>query len=63
MPSFHVLITGGGIGGPCLAQGLRKDDISCAVYDRDPTVLTSGYRLHMNGDGGQALQQCLPEPL
>lgn len=63
MSSFHVLITGGGIGGLCLAQGLRKAGISCAVYERDPAVLTSGYRLHMNGDGGRALRQCLPEPL
>ncbi|MFJ8540310.1 FAD-dependent oxidoreductase [Streptomyces sp. NPDC093591] len=63
MSSFHVLITGGGIGGLCLAQGLRKAGISCAVYERDPAVLASGYRLHMNGDGGRALRQCLPEPL
>lgn len=33
MPSFHVLIAGGGIGGLCLAQGLRKAGVSCAVYE------------------------------
>ncbi|MFC8677434.1 FAD-dependent oxidoreductase [Streptomyces griseorubiginosus] len=63
MPSFHVLIAGGGIGGLCLAQGLRKAGVSCAVYESTPGIVRTGYRLHMNGDGGRALQKCLPEPL
>jgi salicylate hydroxylase len=61
--SFHVLIVGGGIGGLCLAQGLRKSGVSCAVYETAPEVVRTGYRLHMNSEGGRALQQCLPEPL
>ncbi|MFF4490127.1 FAD-dependent oxidoreductase [Streptomyces sp. NPDC001544] len=63
MPSFHVLIAGGGIGGLCLAQGLRKAGIDCTVFESAPDVGRSGYRLHMNGAGGRALQECLPENL
>ncbi|MZF89714.1 NAD(P)/FAD-dependent oxidoreductase [Streptomyces sp. SID5643] len=63
MPSFHVLIAGGGIGGLCLAQGLRRAGISCTVYESAPGVGRAGYRLHMNGAGGRALQQCLPDNL
>ncbi|MDX3520613.1 NAD(P)/FAD-dependent oxidoreductase [Streptomyces scabiei] len=63
MPSFHVIVAGGGIGGLCLAQGLRKAGVSCAVYESAPDIVRTGYRLHMNGDGGRALQRCLPDPL
>ncbi|MCD7438597.1 FAD-dependent monooxygenase [Streptomyces lincolnensis] len=63
MPSFHVLIAGGGMGGLCLAQGLRRVGISCTVYESAPGVGRAGYRLHMNGAGGRALQQCLPDNL
>ncbi|MDX2632580.1 FAD-dependent monooxygenase, partial [Streptomyces scabiei] len=63
MPSFHVLIAGGGIGGLCLAQGLRRAGIGCTVHESAPGVGRAGYRLHMNGAGGRALQQCLPDNL
>ncbi|MGW1564578.1 FAD-dependent oxidoreductase [Streptomyces sp. NPDC002144] len=63
MPSFHVLIAGGGIGGLCLAQGLRRAGISCTVHESTPGIGRAGYRLHMNGAGGRALQQCLPDNL
>ncbi|MFC8342236.1 FAD-dependent oxidoreductase [Streptomyces sp. NPDC057280] len=63
MPSFHVLIAGGGIGGLCLAQGLRRAGISCTVHESAPGIGRAGYRLHMNGAGGRALQQCLPDNL
>ncbi|MEW9552081.1 FAD-dependent oxidoreductase [Nonomuraea sp. NPDC050783] len=61
--SFHVLIAGGGIGGLCLAQGLRKAGISCAVYESAPGLVRAGYRLHMNAVGGGALRECLPPNL
>jgi len=32
---FHVIIVGGGIGGLTLAHGLKKNGISCAVYEKD----------------------------
>ncbi|WNE93965.1 NAD(P)/FAD-dependent oxidoreductase [Streptomyces luomodiensis] len=63
MSSFHVLIAGGGIGGLCLAQGLKKAGISCAVHEAAPGIVRTGYRLHMNATGGGALKECLPENL
>src|SRR2546426_3055578 len=60
-----VLIIGGGIGGLCLAQGLRKSGISVAVYERDKSVhfRYQGYVIHINADGSRALHDCLPENL
>jgi salicylate hydroxylase len=63
VPPLHVLIAGGGIGGLCLAQALRRAGIGCSVYESTPGLVRAGYRLHVNGDGGRALRQCLPEPL
>lgn len=64
MSDLHVLIAGGGVGGLCLAQGLRKAGVSCAVYERDPDMTRrAGYRLSMNADGGEALRACLPDDL
>jgi 2-polyprenyl-6-methoxyphenol hydroxylase-like FAD-dependent oxidoreductase len=64
MSEFHVLIAGGGVGGLCLAQGLRRAGISCAVYERDPDgTRRAGYRLTMNADGGAGLRACLPDDL
>jgi len=60
---IHVLIAGGGLSGLCLAQGLKRAGISCAVYERDPEVRRQGYRITINGDGGNALEACLPEDL
>lgn len=62
---LHVLIIGGGVGGLCLAQGLKQSGISVAVYERDQTVhfRRQGYRLHINLDGSRALHNCLPEHL
>jgi len=61
---FHAIIIGGGIGGLCFAQGLRKAGISVAVYEKgpkrgDPHWL-EGYQIHINPSGSKALQDCLP---
>src|SRR6202165_5015389 len=62
---LHVLIIGGGIGGLCLAQGLKKSGISVAVYERDRSAhfRSQGYRISLKEDGSQALRDCLPENL
>src|SRR3954447_15375224 len=61
---MHVLIAGGGLSGLCLAQGLKRAGISCAVYEHDVDMhRKAGYRITINGDGGNALQACLPEDL
>ena len=63
--AFQVALIGGGIGGLCLAQGLKKAGIPVAVYERDrtPTDRLQGYRLHINNDGSRALHECLPPQL
>jgi 2-polyprenyl-6-methoxyphenol hydroxylase-like FAD-dependent oxidoreductase len=66
MPELeHVLIIGGGIGGLCLAQGLRKAGISATVYERDRAVTDrlQGYRVHISPRGSLALHDCLPAEL
>jgi len=61
--TLRVLVIGGGIGGLCLAQGLRQagfDDV--AVYERDRSAQgrMQGYRLRISPDGERALRECLP---
>jgi len=62
---MHVLIIGGGIGGLCLAQGLRRRGVSVAVYERDrtPDARLQGYRLSIEPPGSAALHDCLPPGL
>jgi 2-polyprenyl-6-methoxyphenol hydroxylase-like FAD-dependent oxidoreductase len=62
---LHVIVAGGGIGGLCLAQGLRRAGVSVAVYERDasPTDRLEGYRIHINPAGSRALKACLPPPV
>jgi 2-polyprenyl-6-methoxyphenol hydroxylase-like FAD-dependent oxidoreductase len=47
MRQFHVIIVGGGLGGLTLAQGLKKNGISCAVYEKDLSRADrlQGYRI------------------
>ncbi|HEU5375097.1 MAG TPA: NAD(P)/FAD-dependent oxidoreductase [Ktedonobacteraceae bacterium] len=63
--SLHVLIVGGGLGGLCLAQGLRQSGVSVTVYERDvtPAIRRQGYRLHIDARGANALRSCLPSHL
>ncbi|WP_125132121.1 FAD-dependent monooxygenase [Microbacterium sp. 10M-3C3] len=63
MSSMRVLVAGGGIGGLCVAQGLKKAGIDCEVYEAAPGLVQGGYRLHMNVLGGDALRDCLPDGL
>jgi 2-polyprenyl-6-methoxyphenol hydroxylase-like FAD-dependent oxidoreductase len=62
---LHVLIAGGGIGGLCLAHGLRKLGIGVSVYERDTSRAerVDGYRLAINPAGSRSLRACLPEQL
>jgi len=64
-PSFDVIIAGGGLGGLCLAQGLKKAGVSVAVYERDRTRTErlQGYRIHIDPNGSRALHECLPPAL
>src|ERR1700728_964777 len=63
--AFQVAIIGGGMGGLCLANGLKKAGISVAVYERDqsPDSRPQGYRIHINPQGSTALHECLPQHL
>jgi 2-polyprenyl-6-methoxyphenol hydroxylase-like FAD-dependent oxidoreductase len=64
MKPFHVLVAGGGLSGLCLAQGLAGAGVSCAVYERDIDLRRrTGYRITINGDGGNALERCLAPDL
>jgi 2-polyprenyl-6-methoxyphenol hydroxylase-like FAD-dependent oxidoreductase len=52
---FHVIMIGGGIGGLCLAQGIRKAGVSVAVHEKGPRRadphLLQGYQIHINPSG------------
>jgi 2-polyprenyl-6-methoxyphenol hydroxylase-like FAD-dependent oxidoreductase len=63
--SLHVVIIGGGVGGLCLAQGLRKAGISATVYERDESAgfRHQGYRISLKATGAGALHECLPADL
>ncbi|HUI21668.1 MAG TPA: FAD-dependent monooxygenase [Methylocella sp.] len=62
MAPLHVIVIGGGPGGLCLAQGLKKAGVSFAVYERDrtPTSRLQGYRVRISPSGSKALHECLP---
>jgi 2-polyprenyl-6-methoxyphenol hydroxylase-like FAD-dependent oxidoreductase len=61
----RVLVIGGGIGGLCLAQGLRKAGVPVTVFERDthPAARWEGYRIHIDPAGARALRACLPDKL
>jgi 2-polyprenyl-6-methoxyphenol hydroxylase-like FAD-dependent oxidoreductase len=60
-----VVVIGGGIGGLCLAQGLRKAGVAVEVYERDerPGSRWEGYRIHIDPAGARSLRACLPDGL
>lgn len=58
----HILVIGGGVGGLCLANGLRQSGVSVAVYERTRTGTDwqqQGYRIHISPHGARALHSCL----
>lgn len=59
---LHVTIVGAGLGGLCLAQGLRRRGIAFDVFERDAAMSSrpQGYRIRIDADGQDALQACLP---
>ena len=59
---MRVSVAGAGLGGLCLAQGLRGAGIQADVYERDPAITGrfQGYRLMLSPVGYEALQGCLP---
>jgi salicylate hydroxylase len=63
--TLKVLISGAGIGGLALAQGLRRSGIDVAVFERDAAIdsRAQGYRIRMDADGDDALRSCLPADL
>jgi len=60
---LDVIVIGGGIGGLCLAQGLRKTGVSVVVYEKGPRGVDprwlQGYQIHIDPNGAKALQDCL----
>jgi len=63
--ALRVLIAGAGIGGLCLAQGLRKAGIDALVFERDGSaqVRGQGFRFRIDADGDAALKACLSQDL
>ncbi|MBV9445037.1 MAG: NAD(P)-binding protein [Streptosporangiaceae bacterium] len=61
----RVAVAGAGLGGLCLAQGLRRAGAEVTVYERDDGLAgrRQGYRLHLDARAGLALQRCLPPEL
>ncbi|MFC5136668.1 FAD-dependent oxidoreductase [Actinomycetospora rhizophila] len=61
----RVVVIGGGIGGLCLAQGLRGAGVPVTVFerDRDPADRWEGYRIHIDPAGARSLRACLPDHL
>ncbi|WP_296223993.1 FAD-dependent oxidoreductase [Ralstonia sp. UBA689] len=59
---LHVTIIGAGLGGLCLAQGLRRRGIAFDVFERDATMGSrpQGYRIRIDAAGQRALQASLP---
>jgi len=59
---MRVVVIGGGLGGLCLAQGLRRAGVDVSVYERDgsPVSRDQGYRVHIDTRGERALAECLP---
>ncbi|NHA06149.1 NAD(P)-binding protein [Mucilaginibacter sp. HC2] len=62
---LQVAIIGAGLGGLCLAQGLKKNGIAFQVFEKDSAAnsRTQGYRIRIDKTGQDALAACLSERL
>jgi len=60
---MKVLIVGAGMGGLCLAHGLRGVGIDVEVFERNTESVDGlpGFGIHLNRHGYGALRDCLPE--
>lgn len=65
IPFVDIAIVGGGPGGLALAQGLKKNGIDTAVFERDPVRAdyVQGFRMRIRQRGIDALQANLPPRL
>ncbi|MBC9909922.1 FAD-dependent oxidoreductase [Chitinophaga varians] len=63
--AMKVIIAGAGLGGLCLAQGLKKAGIDFTVYEKDAAFnsRTQGYRIRIDYSGQESLSTCLPADL
>ncbi|MFF0488536.1 FAD-dependent oxidoreductase [Nocardia sp. NPDC004068] len=62
---MRVIVIGAGLGGLCLAHGLRRAGVDVAVYERDvsASARAQGHRLHIDERGRDALSATLPPNL
>lgn len=65
IPFVDIAIIGGGPGGLALAQGLKKNGIDAAVFERDPVRAdyVQGFRMRIRQRGINALEANLPPHL
>jgi 2-polyprenyl-6-methoxyphenol hydroxylase-like FAD-dependent oxidoreductase len=65
MASKRVLIIGSGLGGLCLAQGLKRAGIPFSLFEQDDEIEPrgKGHCLRINAAGQDALARCLPVDL
>jgi len=59
---MKVGIIGAGIGGSCLAHGLKNEGVDVRVFERNPASTSglAGYGIHINVFGQEAMKECLP---
>ncbi|MET7519220.1 NAD(P)/FAD-dependent oxidoreductase [Streptomyces sp. NPDC005480] len=53
---MRVIVAGGGVAGLALGHGLVKYGVDVEVLEARSGIEATGYRLHMNADGGNALR-------